>query len=61
MAPHLVAHAPKGGKMESVSRKLHLGGELIPPRDICVGCPAESPEPKDKWDPGKVTTDPEVY
>lgn len=52
---------PMQQKMESVSRKLHLGGELIPLCDICVGYPAESPEPKDKWDPGKVTTNPEVY
>lgn len=52
---------PMQKKIEGVSRKLHLGGELIPLCDICVGYPAESPEPKDKWDPGKVTTNPEVY
>lgn len=52
---------PMQKKVESVSRKLHMGGELIPLCDICVGYPAESPEPKDKRGPGKETTNPEVY
>lgn len=42
-------------KVNGISRTLHLPGNLIPLNCICIGYPAEQPEPKDKWDPAKIT------
>ena len=42
-------------KVAGISRALHLPGNLIPLNCICIGYPAEQHEPKDKWDPAKIT------
>ena len=41
--------------MDRASTVLGLPDDLIPLNLINIGYPAQNPEPKDKWDPGKVT------
>jgi len=41
--------------MDRASTVLGLSDDLIPLNLINIGYPAQNPEPKDKWDPGKVT------
>jgi len=41
--------------MDRTSEVLALPDNLIPLNLINIGYPAENPQPKDKWDPGKIT------
>jgi nitroreductase len=40
--------------MDRASGMLGLAANLVPLNVICLGYPAESPSPKDKWNPEKV-------
>ena len=42
-------------RVAATSQALHLPSNLIPLCTVIIGHPAESPTPKDKWDPAKVT------
>lgn len=42
-------------KVKGISRALRLPGNLIPLNAICIGYPAETHAPKDKWDEKKIT------
>lgn len=42
-------------KVKGISAALHLPDNLIPLNGICIGYPAEQPQPKDKWDTKKIT------
>jgi nitroreductase len=46
---------PEMRKVKGVSAALRLPGNLIPMSCILIGYPAESPQPKDKWDEEKIT------
>lgn len=42
-------------KVIGISKALKLPGNLIPLNAICIGYPAEKPEPKDKWNENYIT------
>lgn len=42
-------------KVKGISRALHLPGNIIPLNGIIIGYPDEPLQPKDKWDPKKIT------
>ncbi len=42
-------------KIIGISKALKLPGNLIPLNAICIGYPAENPEPKDKWNENYIT------
>lgn len=46
---------PEMRKVKGVSAALRLPDNLIPMSCILIGYPAESPQPKDKWDEEKIT------
>lgn len=46
---------PVEKKVKGISRALHLPARLIPLNCIIIGYPDEPLQPKDKWDPKKIT------
>lgn len=45
---------PMKNRMAYVQRLLQLPSDIVPLNIIPIGYPAETPEPKDKWDPAKI-------
>ena len=46
---------PAQERVQAISSALKLPDNLIPLAVVLIGYPAESPTPKDKWNPAKVT------
>lgn len=41
-------------RVEAIRKALHLPARIMPLNVIVIGYPADSPQPKQKWDPAKV-------